>query len=268
MTPPARPSSSICLLRETDGGCEVLMAQRGAGARFMGGAWVFPGGVVDRSDGGAEAQAAMDGCQGAPDVAWRAAALRELVEEAGVWLSAEPFTLSPAERPHGTAVYAAAAADDGVPFRGGDLAYFSNWITPTMVPVRFDARFYVAVVNGDVVGVADGVEMDDVAWVAPTDALDRFAAGLFVLPLPTRKTLEHFAGLGSAAAIVRYARELDVVPPIQPRIRTTNDGRIEAVLPGEPGFEDLEDLPPDPDAFGRAVRVATIDGQPIPELGG
>ena len=40
----------------------------------MGGAWVFPGGAVDRSEG--EGQAAL-----------RAAALRELDEEAGVRLS-------------------------------------------------------------------------------------------------------------------------------------------------------------------------------------
>ena len=80
------------------------MAQRGLGARFMGGAWVFPGGVVDADDGGSAAHAAMAGCDEAHDLAWRAAALRELVEEAGVWLSAEPFTLSPDVRPTGSSL--------------------------------------------------------------------------------------------------------------------------------------------------------------------
>ncbi len=243
------------------------MAQRGRGARFMGGAWVFPGGVVDESDGGGEARAAVAGCDDADDVAWRAAALRELVEEAGVWLSREPFTLAPDDRPHGVEIYRAAGTSDQR-FAGADLAWFSRWITPTMVPVRFDARFYVAEVGGGIDGIADGREMDAVAWVEPGEALERAAAGGFLLPLPTRRTLQHFAQLGSPRAILEYARSLDVVPPIQPRIRTMPAGAIEAVLPGEPGFEDLADLPPDAETWANAVRVTTTTGEPIPELGG
>lgn len=52
---------------------EVLLAQRNPVARFMGGAWVFPGGAVSPEDG-----------PGEPGL--KAAAVRELREEAGVEL--------------------------------------------------------------------------------------------------------------------------------------------------------------------------------------
>jgi 8-oxo-dGTP pyrophosphatase MutT (NUDIX family) len=78
--PPAtpRPAASVVLLRRSGkhGGraLEVLMLKRTESARFMPGVWVFPGGSVDRDDGGDEA-------------AYRACARRELAEEAGIELA-------------------------------------------------------------------------------------------------------------------------------------------------------------------------------------
>src|SRR5205807_2391362 len=69
-----RLAATVIVLRGGADGLEVLLVKRNPESRFMGGAWVFPGGAVDRSEG--EGQAAL-----------RAAALRELDEEAGVRLS-------------------------------------------------------------------------------------------------------------------------------------------------------------------------------------
>ena len=69
---------------------EVLLVQRNPQSRFMGGAWVFPGGAVDRAEGSGRE-------------ALEAAALRELHEEAGVHLDGPeqliPFSrwITPAE---------------------------------------------------------------------------------------------------------------------------------------------------------------------------
>jgi 8-oxo-dGTP pyrophosphatase MutT (NUDIX family) len=69
-----RPAATVMLLRGGDERLELLLVQRNPQARFMGGAWVFPGGAVDRSEG--------DGQQ-----ALRAAAIRELREETGITIS-------------------------------------------------------------------------------------------------------------------------------------------------------------------------------------
>jgi 8-oxo-dGTP pyrophosphatase MutT (NUDIX family) len=82
-TPP-RLAASVIVVRGEDDGLEVLLVQRNPQARFMGGAWVFPGGSVDAADG-----------EGEP--ALRAAAVREAGEEAGVRL-ADPAQLVPYSR--------------------------------------------------------------------------------------------------------------------------------------------------------------------------
>ena len=40
-----RQAASVILLRGADQGLEVLLVKRNPAARFMGGAWVFPGGA-------------------------------------------------------------------------------------------------------------------------------------------------------------------------------------------------------------------------------
>ena len=86
------------------------MAQRTHTARFMPGAWVFPGGVVDDDDWSPDAAAALDGVGDAAELGWLAAAVRETVEETGVWLADEPFTVPAEGRANGPALFRAAAA--------------------------------------------------------------------------------------------------------------------------------------------------------------
>jgi 8-oxo-dGTP pyrophosphatase MutT (NUDIX family) len=69
-----RPAATVILLRGGADALEVLLVQRNPESRFMGGAWVFPGGAVDRAEGDGED-------------AFRSAALRELSEEAGIELT-------------------------------------------------------------------------------------------------------------------------------------------------------------------------------------
>ncbi len=69
-----RVAATVIVLRGDGDGLEVLLAQRTPRARFMGGAWVFPGGAVGPEDG-----------EG--DRALRTAAVRELREEAGIELA-------------------------------------------------------------------------------------------------------------------------------------------------------------------------------------
>ena len=71
----ARPAAAVIVMRGGSERLELLLVQRTHAARFMGGAWVFPGGSVDTSDGA-----------GQPGL--RAAARRELREESGIELAA------------------------------------------------------------------------------------------------------------------------------------------------------------------------------------
>ena len=68
-----RQAASVIVLRGGGDGLEVLLLRRNPAARFMPGAWVFPGGAVDAHEG-----------EG--DAAHRLAAVREVEEEAGLTL--------------------------------------------------------------------------------------------------------------------------------------------------------------------------------------
>src|SRR3954471_15990210 len=76
-----RQAATVLVLRGGSERLEVLLAQRTPKARFMGGAWVFPGGAVDADDLGAH----------------RAAAVREVQEEVGITLP-DPDALVPFAR--------------------------------------------------------------------------------------------------------------------------------------------------------------------------
>jgi 8-oxo-dGTP pyrophosphatase MutT (NUDIX family) len=78
-TPP-RVAASVIVLRDSDEGPEVLLVQRNPAARFMGGAWVFPGGAVHGDESPAEA------------------GIRELQEEAAIAVDASPDALVPFSR--------------------------------------------------------------------------------------------------------------------------------------------------------------------------
>src|SRR3954454_10193774 len=65
-----RQAASVIVLRGGDETLEVLLLRRNPAARFMGGAWVFPGGAVNGDE--------------SPDQA----GLRELSEEAGIHIDA------------------------------------------------------------------------------------------------------------------------------------------------------------------------------------
>ena len=76
-----RQAATVLVVRGGSERLEVLLAQRTPKARFMGGAWVFPGGAVDADDEGAH----------------RVAAVREVQEEVGITLP-DPAALVPFAR--------------------------------------------------------------------------------------------------------------------------------------------------------------------------
>jgi 8-oxo-dGTP pyrophosphatase MutT (NUDIX family) len=171
-----RPAATVILLRRggkhAQRGLQVLLVQRNPEARFMPGVWVFPGGAVDAADGDGER-------------AHRAAAVRELAEEAGIEL--DP----------------------------GELVAYSRWITPRVVPIRFDTRFYLALAPAHSPPKPDGSETVDADWFHPQDALDRHRAGELSLVFPTIKHLESLVGFENAAEALEAAgrREVKAVEP-------------------------------------------------------
>jgi 8-oxo-dGTP pyrophosphatase MutT (NUDIX family) len=144
-------------------------------------------------------------------------AARELAEEAGIELGAE-----------------------------AELVAWSRWITPEVVPVRFDTHFFVAVAAPHTTPRADGIEVTDAGWFGPRAALDAHAAGELDLVFPTIKTLETLLDHPTADEVIAAARARRV-EPILPRVAGTRESH-RILLPWDDGYEDalasVEELPP------------------------
>ncbi len=224
-----RPAATVILARDSADGVEVLMVRRNSSAAFMGGAHVFPGGALDDTDRSELARAAVSWSGAPEEFPWRAAALRELVEEAGIVVG----TADLGSGLEGGDVYRA-VAESGGSLDADALEYVSNWVTPLGSPRRFDTRFYVAAASGE--AVADDREVFDAAWIRPEDALFAADRGDWVLEFPTRVHLETFSDDPTAAALIEHAAAMEV-KRIEPRPILEGNGSIRFLVPGDPGFE-------------------------------
>jgi 8-oxo-dGTP pyrophosphatase MutT (NUDIX family) len=118
----ARLAASVIVLRDGQDGPEVLLVQRNPEQRFMGGAWVFPGGAVHDEDG-------------SPAEAGR----RELEEEAGLPLPDSaglvPFSrwITPEEAKirFDTFFFVTEAPADADPRCDGEECVDLRWMRPT-----------------------------------------------------------------------------------------------------------------------------------------
>lgn len=249
VTAPARPSATMCVVRQVGRGIEVLMVRRSAASRFMPGAWVFPGGTVDAADRAEDLSELISGAEDDALLPWLAAGFRELVEETGIWLTDPPLSLDT-----GRSEVFETVRRSGSRFAAGGSAYFANWITPSMLPVRFDARFFLVEIAGDVAPVPDGVEIAAAEFIAPERMIAAAAERKREVPFPTRKVLEQLDAISSLATAIAQWRTTEVLS-IQPRIRIADDDSLDVVLPGEPGFDMLTDSAPNPALLQRAARV-------------
>lgn len=217
------PAAAIVLVRPGAGGAEVLLIRRHRASGFFGGSSTFPGGRVEPADaGGSDAPEALS-----TSAAFVAAAIRELHEETGYLLDA--------------------ARDAPVPL--------ARWVTPALLPRRFDTVFLAARAPAGQSGRVDPVETEGFAWIRPEDALARHhAATDLSLPPPA---LSMLAGIArdlaahgdpapeAVAATLGAWAARDPGPPVTPALVEGPDGAPLLVLPGDPLH---------PDAPGDAPR--------------
>ncbi len=246
---PAKPASTVLLLRDGAEGLEVFMVVRHQAIEFASGALVFPGGRVDPGDR-AVAGTLPGGAGAAPEAgALRIAAIRETFEESGVLLARPrgvPGLVDAARLAAIGAAHRAAlccgrrafaevlAAEDLVPATDR-LVHFAHWITPPSRPKRFDTHFFLADAPPDQLAVHDGGESVESLWVRPAQALAETDAGLRRLVFATRLNLMKLAGYATARDALAAARAAPVVT-VRPQGVQTPDGQRMLRVPLAAGY--------------------------------
>lgn len=221
--PVPRPASTVMLVRDRpEHGLAVYMTRRSARSRFVPDAYVFPGGTVDAGDRRPESFARLAGAVPGCSAEFVVAALRELLEEAGVLIARRhgeaPTTLSVDLRAElraelaGGAFFADSLERRGLFLDARELTYYSNWITPESEPLRFDVHFFIARAPHGQEPAADAVEVHDGRWLGPAEALERARRGELSIIFPTRKHLERLAAFSSVDELLANARERRISP--------------------------------------------------------
>jgi 8-oxo-dGTP pyrophosphatase MutT (NUDIX family) len=217
------PAAAIVLVRPGPAGAEVLLIRRHRASGFFGGSSTFPGGRVEPADaGGSDAPEALS-----TPAAFAAAALRELHEETGYLLDAARAAPVPLAR----------------------------WVTPALLPRRFDTMFLAARAPEGQAGRVDPIETEGFCWIRPADALARHHAGTDLsLPPPALSMLADIArdlaahgdpAPAAVAATLGTWAARDPAPPVTPALVEGPDGAPLLALPGDPLH---------PDAPGGAPR--------------
>ncbi len=198
--PPSEPvvATAVILHREGPRGREVVLVRRGKDLRFAGGWHAFPGGRLDAEDlavpvaGAAGSEAALVAC-----------AVRELFEETGVLLARGRARIGAGDRTaarrallDGTLAFGTFLAARGLVVDARDLVPAGRWITPEHLPLRYDARLFLAALPEDEVAEIWPGELADGALRPAVEALAAWARGEMLLHPPNLNAVRTLARPG------------------------------------------------------------------------
>jgi 8-oxo-dGTP pyrophosphatase MutT (NUDIX family) len=258
---------------------EIFLVKRHRKSGFMASAYVYPGGKLDADDSHTDMLARTRGLSpeaalhrlapagprldddvtltGVEALAVHVAGVREVFEEAGILLADGLEATGEVLDAWRTEINADLGfrdlvARESLTLRPDQLHYFAHWITPDIEPRRFNTRFFLALAPDGQEGYHDETETVDSAWLAPAEALDRYAKGEIMLAPPTFRTLEDMAAFDTAASLLR-GMVPDTVPTIMPRFDSV-DGVMTMFMPGDPEY-------PSPVPVIGPTRVVLIDGR-------
>lgn len=246
---PLRSASTVILLKEKHTTFEVYLLKRSTKSGFMGGLYVFPGGVVDSDDYGIDAWApnidiARDQIEkhlggntlsNEEALGFSIAAIRETLEEAGVLIaSCKDKTQKEINE------IASYRLKENLPkswfktkinkgnwkLSFSSLGRWSHWITPKLMKKRFDTRFFIALMPENQTCVPDNTETKHGVWLTPKEALEQNLETKTPLSPPTVVTLTQLLKFETLNDIKQEIKTRSWGDPISPRLVPSPNGPV------------------------------------------
>lgn len=267
MSPIPADAATVMLLRPcNDPGVkdiEVLMVHRNRKSSFVPGYHVFPGGILDPEDYEPGIERYIDGItreqagriindMSSPEKALGAwvAAIRETFEEVGLLIARKkdgtPITMQTGDEQRLFSKYRHALNKREIKFSqmleaeeillaGDCLRYFSHWLTPEPLPLRYDVRFFVIKVPPQQSAVHDGIELIDHVWLRPSVAVKDYEAGKIDLVLPQIMSLVELSRFQTVEDVLESVKHRGI-PANLTKIKRYNGQDVE-VMPDGSVFE-------------------------------
>lgn len=246
--PVPKLSATILLLRDAPE-LQVLMVKRHYQIDFASGALVFPGGKARDEDTSDEWSEHTTGGLAGEERSARIAAIREAFEESGILIAiqkndknsfVDKVTLSQLD-PLRSAVdkeeqsFFELIQQNDLLLPLNQLVHFGHWITPIMMPKRFDTHFYIAATPPDQIAVHDGRETTDAVWLNPNVALEMEESKEATIIFPTRMNLKKLCQAKNVAHALELFSNQSVVT-VEPRVSKDDKGRPCLKIPEEAGY--------------------------------
>lgn len=245
-----RPSSTVLMVRDGTRGLEVFMVKRNHAIDFASGAMVFPGGKLAEGD----SDPVLMGRHARPGnfdpalTPFAFGAIREAFEESGLLLArakgngallsaARVETLGHWREPlnRGEKTLRDMAETEGLDYALDTLVPFAHWITPEVMPKRFDTWFFLAPAPADQIGVHDGSESVESEWVGAQAALDDWEAKTRTIVFATRMQLVKLARARNVDEAMAQTRR-DPIIDVMPVLDKTSFAEPHLRIPAEAGY--------------------------------
>ena len=186
-------------------------------------------------------------------IALRIAAIRETFEECGVLLAGplgedrliDAQALARVEARYRSRLQSGQLAmGDIVETEALELACdrlvpFAHWITPEMMPKRFDTHFFLARAPADQLALHDGQEAVDSLWTTPASAVAEAESGRRTIVFPTLLNLRKLGRSGRVDEALEAARA-DHIVTVLPKLLRDEDGQPILQIPEEAGYDITE----------------------------
>ncbi len=253
------PASTVLILRDGKEDLEVFMVVRHHEIDFASGALVFPGGKVDKSDLDINIRNFFVSKEklSEAELGFRVAGIRECYEEAGVLfansgdgnpnVSKEKLTTLNKWRDKFNNKESSMhdfAKSENLFFSVDELTPFAHWITPEMMPKRFDTRFYIAKAPEGHEGLHDGSESVDSIWISPKQAIEDCISEKRTIIFPTRMNLEKLAKFSNVDDAIKASKKEKIIT-VEPKIEKRDEG-VFLTIPENAGYglvnEPIENL--------------------------
>ena len=258
-----RDAATVILLRESPDFAgetiEVLMVRRHPDSVFVPSRYVYPGGALDEDDylpdmetfcqglDQKTAQCLIDNIS-PPEKALGAwvTGIRETFEEVGLLLAyerdgslassdakegAERFALYRRLLAEGKIKLKEVLENEGLTLATDRLHYFSHWVTPELLPIRYDVRFFVSEAPENQEPLHDGFELVEHRWIKPQDALYEYERKNFNMVLPTIMTLKELCKFKTVEEVIR-STEGKTIPRILTKMVQKGNQSVEIMPDG------------------------------------
>ena len=247
------PASTVLIIRNCSSGIEVFMVVRHHQIDFASGALVFPGGKVDKDDYDENLVNYISKTDDNKKILpFKIAAIRESFEEANVLFANEKdkkeninskrlleFNNWREKFNNKSGSMYEFAKDKNIAFSTENLIPFAHWVTPEMMPKRFDTRFYIAKAPEGHEGAHDGTESVDSVWINPKDALDDCYERKRNIIFPTRLNLEKLCRSKTVDEAITNAKR-DAIFTVTPVIKKDKNVTF-LTIPKDAGYGDIRE---------------------------